>query len=528
MIEKKKIILQNIAICIALLASFVCIGFVMPPVWLTNDDVGMMMLFDGFGIAFEPTNNLVFSHVFYAKFMRLLPNIFGLSQYVVTYYLIYSASMVAIVCLVSPFQEAKSRNILVDFFFYFFIFLFPAFNPQFTLNAGIAALAAYLALFLYLKGGLFRYFFLYFLFAVISFSIRREEFYLISIAALAVFFLRKINIKRCFLAFAIIPFLVFMALADRAFYDSTWDDFKDFQSIRPLLIDNGGFERVLKKDTLSGSLSKNDCSLLNSWFFADPALIKVEDWKHLYDNHVNFNMLSRIKKGIRGVLLAIFDLNLLPLLIFIAASCIHRPHLRKTFYISSIFILVFIVGVYGRIDVVRVFYPVAALFCVFMFAETSLCEKSNNKYIYIIAICAFFVLLLNFLRLYTSNDPHEKMYQELEHASRHDNFILYGDNIDSRTLYPPFIKKKLFPKVALIGLGWNSLIPSSRSYSYIQNDSFKSAIQSNTGVFFITRNGLDPREIEMLKIYSGEHLSKKLEVEFDFLKFFVIVNVKCK
>lgn len=529
MVKSKKIILQNTALCMALIASYVCIGFILPPVWLTNDDVGMMMLFEGIGIALEPTDNLFFSHVFYAKLMRYLPSVFGLSQYVVAYYLMYITSAIAVICFVRSIQEAAARNILVDYFFFFFIFLFPTLNPQFTLNAGIAALAGYLSLFLYINRGLFRYLFLYFLFSVISFSIRREEFYLISIAAFAVFFLRRIKIKRVFVIFTIIPVLTFLALADHFSYDNTWDAFNKFQSIRPLLIDNGGFERALKKDNISGPLSRNDCELLSSWFFADPALLKVADWKYIYNKYVDFDVLSRVKKGIYGIFLAIRDINLLPLFIFMVASCLRSFKWRTVSYLLYIFMLIFIVGFYGRIDVVRVFYPAAALFCVFIFSETKSCFLNNKKHLYTNCAIALFVFSFNFLQLYTSSGFLEKRYRDLDYiTNRYDDLILWGDGIDSRTLYPPFMKKDSFPRVKLIGLGWNALVPFSRSCPYIQNNSFKSAIQSDTGVFFITSNGVGSREIEALRKYSQEHLSRKLEVKFEFLECFVLVNAKCK
>ena len=112
---------------------FLMIISLLPPLWETNDDIGMLNIFEGIGNANIPSDNLIHSNIVYGKLIHLFPSIFGISKYAIAHYTIL------LVCIFSIIQNIKHavkhdiKSYLCIILLFIGLFIYSVIRPQFTI-----------------------------------------------------------------------------------------------------------------------------------------------------------------------------------------------------------------------------------------------------------------------------------------------------------------------------------------------------------------------------------------------------------
>ena len=119
------------------------------PLWETNDDVAMSMVAHGYGLAAYGSPHLIFSNVVWGHLVRAIPSIGGVSGYGVA----TVACFVVIGWSTLYFLNRLGAPFVVAWLAVGLLLLRPALFPQFTINAGLLAVAAILSWRAYARDG---------------------------------------------------------------------------------------------------------------------------------------------------------------------------------------------------------------------------------------------------------------------------------------------------------------------------------------------------------------------------------------
>ena len=344
------------AVCVALLGAV--FGFH----WETNDDVAMSMVAHGYGIAATGLPNVVFSSVVWGQLVRLLPWIGNMPGYSVATLAIL---VVAGTALIHGLARSGHGN-LVAASAAALLLLRPILFPQFTLNAGLLMVAAYLCWHVYARQGAGGALAAGCLLAYCSYLVRGEECLLVFLVGLPLLPVRALLRQRIgrIAALLLVAAIAGSTLIDHlAYAGEDWTAFRELNPVRALFTDFGAGERLKQHPDIlqRHGYSTNDIDLVQNWFFADPAIAHPAA---LRDMLAEMGPLPAPDIALGNAWLGVQVLWQSSLVILVLAAlllALLRPGWRIAACWGLCLAAIVVLGLLGRPAVLRVYLPMIAL-----------------------------------------------------------------------------------------------------------------------------------------------------------------------
>lgn len=517
------------------LATVVFIFFIMlmmfEPRWETNDDLAMSMIIHGYGNNAYSSPQIVFSNVLWGAFIWLMPSSNGILAYswvtltlllFVTWAIYYFQ-----VRLGCPYFIAIGLTILVMSRAIVF--------PQFTLNAGLATVAAIIGLMVYKQSFSIWILAVTSLLAFIGFLIRSREFALVLLVALPLIPWRSLFCNRRFLTALVFLSItmIFSVTVDNLSYQSPeWDTFRELNSVRFYFTDYRAAQHLRSHPHITSQFgyTDNDLSLISNWFFADPAIANTDNLKkmlaQLPSTSIFYNNLSLISEGFQPLV----NKNLLPItltagLLFLIFS----PRCYLLILAWSIFALVlFIMVVSGRPGIIRTYYPILGLLLLVPLILQNNLSKWRHK---AGVICIVSALIMNFINLIVDNRvSSERIYQiqsDLKSLPDNDYYVRWGGDFSTEYVHPVLDQDQHLRNFKWYTFGTFMLAPFSVSYQQERtNGLIKQLLSKKQGVPFIMIS--DKPLLETLRKYCLEHHQRILQIKKEItLTTFKVYFLSC-
>ena len=365
------------------------------PRWETNDDIAMSMIAHGYGFAAFPSEKLVFSNVIWGHFVQAFPAIKGVPGYSIA-----TISVLIIVgwCVLYSVHHASGNYALAALAMCMVMFR-PILLPQFTVNAGMLAVAAVVMLWTWQTKGSHWLLVVGFLLLFVSFLIRYNQSLLVLLCGAFLLPLGALRSNRVFQSVALAT-AVLMALAaiyDHASYlDPLWQDFWRLHLAHlPLTNYSAGEFLKLHQDILSKyGYSTNDIDLLANWFFADRAIADSGKLEAMFKELGPLPSGDRLQLGLFG-LRALWSDALIPLVAGAFALSVLRPGWRVVGTWALCFGAAFGFGfVLSRPGVERVYVPLVALLLLVPLIAGRRPNAGKICEVLMLAFCTFLVLLV--------------------------------------------------------------------------------------------------------------------------------------
>ncbi len=499
---------QTLAVCAAgVLVLTIACCVLLEPRWETNDDIAMSMIAHGYGVGAHGSPNLIFSNVLWGHIVRALPN-FG----DVLGYSLASISLLVICATSVAYGLARhGSGAVIACAGLLLIFARPLLFQQFTINAGLLTVAAVLCWRLYALRGARLALAIGCVLFFTSWLVRRPEAQLVLLLALPLLpwhLLRKDRAAQGALLVLVLALMV-VGQFDRHAYDGAeWQAFKALNPVRAAYTDFGaGRQAEVQAELIAKhGLSKNDIRLVSRWFFVDPRIadpVKLDAiLRELPPPPADQGPMQSAMKG----LAAIWNINLLPLLLAALLLTVLRPSwpllLSWCVYLAA----AFITGWMGRPGVLRVLVPLISLLAIAPLLVTP-GSGWRRKAMTVVVIGA---ALGNVWQVLTESramyHTAQRVRKDLDTLSGH-TFIAWGAGLPYEHLYPVVHTPAALRDLRLYGLGVFTLAPHSvAAEEERRGTGFIQRLLSAEGVPLISAKGVLP----MLEVYCAEHHAGQL------------------
>jgi hypothetical protein len=247
----------------------------MPAYWETNDDVSMSMIVHGYGLTAWGSPSIIYSNVLWGYLIGALPDVAGVLPYS---WLAMSLLAAIGAAFAWRLRRAGLGGVAIAAV-WLLVMARPLAAPQFTLLAGLAAVAGLLPMLASAQAQVRTpaRWPLAFAALFVAFLVRLDITMLLTLLALPLLAWRELARDRAFLACAAVT-LALAVLAfwiDRRHYEGAeWALFNAMETVRVPFTDyhvaRSLFEQLGPGDWQG--LSRNDIQLVSAWFFVDPAI----------------------------------------------------------------------------------------------------------------------------------------------------------------------------------------------------------------------------------------------------------------
>ncbi len=353
---------------------FVCVGIVAAllaalyafaqPSWATNDDPAMSMIAHGYGLAAFGSPDLVFSGVLWGYVVRALPSIDGVLGYSIGTLLVLLLSSALILYFLQQLGVRHYIALLATIL----IALHAAMLPQYTTNAGLAAIATILGLWVYARSKNNAVLIASTICAFVGYIIRSQEVLLVALVALPLLSYRQLRTDKT-LQLAAILFVAAVGLSEFVDYHHyagpEWQRYEELNFPRRAFTDFGAGAQLRKHPEILRryGYSANDVDLMESWFFADQ---KLADPRSLRTMLGDLGPLRFVGGGLAGAIDSIWALRapaLLPLALTAIGLYLLRPTLRLGAALLVCLAALAFIGLSGRGAIVHVDIPPLDVLC---------------------------------------------------------------------------------------------------------------------------------------------------------------------
>jgi hypothetical protein len=350
---------------LAVLAYVALLAWRFPVTWETNDDAAMAMVAHGYGLAAQGSPGLVFSNVLWGHAVRILPSIAGIQGYSLATLLALVASGWALAHHLARLGAGRGVALAATAL----ALAGPVLFPQFTLTAGLLAVAAVLSLLDFARHGEARHLAAATALAFAAFLVRHEEAALVALVAAALLPWRALlRDRRAWLALALAAVGVAgaTALDRREYAGADWAAFRALDGPRAQFTDyNAGVPLMERHPEIAArhGYTQNDLDLVGNYFFADPALADPAQLQAMLDELGP--LPAREGSASDGVdsVRALLARRLLPLTLAGWALWALWPSRRVALAWGVFAGALFALGASGRpaMDVLRIYVPVLVL-----------------------------------------------------------------------------------------------------------------------------------------------------------------------
>jgi hypothetical protein len=395
----------------------------------------------------------------------------------------------------------------------FVAFFLPFIAPQFTINSGLAALTAMLALASYVRDRRFTDLLVFMGFSFIAFIIRWNEFLLIClVAAPLLVSVDLLKDKRFWLASLLLGSALLAALAfnQKAYQAPEWQRFNDLQSIRVQFTDYDYAGKL--RDTLgamAAGLSDNDLDLVSEWFFADSELMFGVQSVEMQLNKTEITQALQLnqddlRRGGKSLMRPLIEGPALWLTLLMFGMLVLFPSWRMATAVAISAGVLFYFGYIGRVVPLRVYYPVLVL--LLYFALVIGLDMTAGKLRHSIVALAVITLgsygVYNILSMQSEADRLGRVLKADFAGLSGGPLVTWVHRFQYQFVYSPLEREAHKKDVDFYAFGSTIYAPTSKAYKY----------ESEPGGGFIDRF-LSPAGIDFVGIYGNEVKGRNASME---------------
>jgi hypothetical protein len=495
------------------------------PRWETNDDVAMSMVAHGYGIADYGSPRLFFSNVVWGLIVRSLPSIDGVLGYSIATLMSLVLAGAAIVYFLLRVSVSTIASALV----LIIVLMRPILFPQFTVTAGLLAVAAVLGLLAYQRNDSIFDLVAACSLAFFAYLIRDLELALVTAAALPLLDWRKLAMSRAArLAIGGLAICIAGAAIANiyAYSPPEWQTFRQQNSARAPLTDFAATKLILERPELlqSHGLSKNDIQLVGSWFFVDPRLSNPELLRSLVSGIPQQTVIERNLRSTFDAIYLPIGTKLFPLTLVAAVLLIIvlRVNLFAAWAIAAAAVVA--IALAGRYPLLRVYYPLLALLISAPFAM----EFRLRRWTYVPAMAALVAgIILNGQNLIDEAAASSRtMAQARQQKFRSsESTFVWGGEFPFEDAFPLFTREDDVRSTRIYGLGVLTLAPFSVATADERaNRGLLVRLRSEAGIPLIA----GPTDLSLLNTYCMEHYGVPLRTELaNRTELWTVRNASC-
>lgn len=541
-IKKNKVFSStSLLILLAVVISLTAFIVIVQPIWLSNDDVGMSMRAHGYGGFINKTPNLLFSNSVWGEIISQIPTIGGYLGYTIAIYTALFISAIFTCLYLGQLTSQPGISALIVTLTY----AFPSVTPQFTIIAGLLALAGLLAFRLYIKNKNNRLLIQAFIFFGVAYLIRWNQALLTAIIFLPLFFRSGLNFKDR----KIILFLLTLSLAlvsaellNRSRYSGPdWKLFNEIKEARIRITDYGWGEKLRNNvPEQERQLSNNDLDLLSSWFFVDPqlrraALNDMNQWKGQTLSAQALDVPAALDNWIyKRFFTGRFDELLYAGLVLLIIG----PSLGSLFSFALACSAAWYFGSIGRPLPIWVAYSLAAnLLIIFLIDRQKYVPRSTGANIAIHSFVAVFlscalIILAHKLAIYNSSQHAvgAAFRRDAMQLSR-KSFAAWSSYFPYEYMYPPLDRVMHSQGFRIYTIASSTLAPGSFAYhsETVPSQGLIQRLLSPEGVSFVgTLDSTMPYAGSLLEQYCKERHGGRLEyVAKKQMTILETISVRC-
>lgn len=488
-----------------LLTAAVCLFFVVR--WQTSDDALMSMIAHGYGVAAYGSPNLYYSNVLWGYLVRAIPSFGG----VLGYSWATLATLFVVGWALLYFLIRLGAGLLVSVLAVVLIMARPMLFPQFTIHAGLLAVAAVAGWQVYARFKVRSVLWIACVLAFLGYLIRYRECMLILGVALPLLPWRDLRSDRS-LQVAFGALVLAMALASfldhRAYSGSEWKMFKEIYAARETFDSGAGVWLRQRPDILlRHGYSPHDIDLLGAKFFIDPEMERPQALHAmLAELGPLFSQKGRINLGLQSVW-GLSEYILWPLILAGAGLFALIPRKKTVVVWGGCLAALFAVGVWYRPALLHVCIPLVSLLMIAPLMS-GLAQGVRRK-------IAGLVLLLSCVWNASILLPESRCGQVIAKAMQQNAPLLTLDIIfgsDSallgQYLFPVFSSRADLRRIRWYSFDIINRAPFSVAMAEEKaGRSFSKLLCAPDGIVYLTNTGL-----ERLRCYCEERLKGELQM----------------
>jgi hypothetical protein len=494
------------ALCVALLDGSFGITFE------SNDDVAMLMIAHGFGIAAEPSAVLPFSNVVQGHVVQALGWRFGAAGYAV--YLMGAlvlAGGAAVAALTALNARPWANALLVGA-----ILLRPMLQPQFTIIAGLLAAAAALALLAHARAGGRAWLPMAAVLAVLAFLMRSQAVILILLVASPFLLQRRLLRDGAAWAAGAVALGAILAAAwwdHRHLAAPEWLPFLTLDRLRGVFTDFGMASAVAARPEVMRAVgwSTNDLTMLRNFWLVDPVMAHPDRLRQAIaavGAGATFRLDAARAMGALAQITA-RDLWAAWLLFGACMLALRGPALwRALAGLALLLGVLLLLSAAGRFGIGRVYYPGLAALALLAFGSAGRAVPAWRRLLPPAGAVAAAALTLALLlpaaqaRAALAAD----LRQQLAALPTARPLVVWGDILPFEALYPPLARRSTLPDLAIFGIGVTSLAPYGVAHWGGSIEGFIRRFASPDGIVLFAWGG----GVDMLRIYCRERFGGTL------------------
>lgn len=527
---KNNDLMKSLLISILLPALSILLG---EPSFNTNDDVAMMMFSSGWYLSGQPSEYIIFSHIYIGILLKYLySNFGGVPWYGLYLYFLQTVSVFFICYTFFKFYKGENSIKLLYFLVIFVYGTYFYLYIQFTHVAICLAIAGGLSYVCFLHNRCLGWILAVVVFFILSSLVRFSAVYIVIFLLIPyfIFYLCNVRPKAIITIFSpIIVTILFMSLLSNInsnYYksDTIWGDYIEYNSVRGGLHANNQFmrfaENISSKELDKVGWSSNDLLMFKEWFFGDPEIYSLDKLNIISNNlssldYVFFDFgrfVNILRSYSEYIFLTIF---LTVILIYEKSNKIYN--IQLIFFLAYFFLLISIMGLLIRIPT-RVGVPaffafnLFIIFLFFGFPKVDVDKKvkefadAYKKLFY--AVSCFFMIyhLFIIVNITIDNNRNRKnemlKYAELENLGDEALIVNWGGSSINSEHIDPFSSIEDMPEINYLGLGWSTFSPYYISVlDKYDIDDLYLAIFQDKNVYLVANQSY----IKYLLIYMQEH-----------------------
>ncbi|MBB2756135.1 UNVERIFIED_ORG: hypothetical protein GGR68_000233 [Xanthomonas campestris] len=437
----------------------------------------MSMLAHGYGIAASGSPNIVFSNVAWGYLVRALPSIAGVDGYSIAtlgvLVLVGAVILHGLMRLGSHWLTAMAAVLL--------LLVRPVLFPQFTINAGLLAVAGLVCLAVHARQRSLYALWCGVVLLFFSYLVRSQELLLVLAVAfpLVGWFipqssrgsprllhrrraLARIDTHWVALGTLALSMLIAGWLDWHAYQTVDWQAFRELNLSRAPYTDFGAGQSLLQRPELLAryGYSSNDLTLISRWFFVDPALANPDALTSMLAD-AGFVLVrdGGLQSGWKGLQTLLHPV-LLPLLIPAVVLALLRPNMRVGLAWLMCIGALFALGFIGRPGVIRVYVPVLSLLLI----APLLAQSPSNRGSRIIAallLTAAGVAAVNAVAASRATREQDMLMRQNLRELPHGSVASWGSTFPLEAAYPVLGQAPASHSYSLYSLGAFTLVPNS-------------------------------------------------------------------
>ena len=486
-----------------------CLYVLSAPRWETNDDVAMSMVAHGYGIAAPgAAPSLMFSNVLWGHLVRTIPALGGLLGY-------STATLAALLVACAGTMYGLLRlgtGTVPSLVVAVLLFARPMLFPQFTVNAGMLMIAAVALWCVHAVECRTWLLVASSLLAVASYLIRSLECLLVLAVALPLLPWQPLRARQVQVALlTVICALAAAVVVDhRSYQEKEWEDFNALNPVRARLTDFRAGDVLRKHPDIveRHGYTLNDISLMEKWFFVDPA---IADPARLGGLLSEVGPLPRQDHAWANAWSGLKALTHPALWVLVAAGAfgaLLQPK-RRLFIAWGIFLAAIIaMGIFGRPSIIRVYLPVVSLLVIAPLLQVTPSGSLRRVALVLGLLLAAALNTVDVLAESRSTNAADAHLRVQHAALPGDPVVIWGGGFPFEAVYPVLGASDAALGYKLYGLGVSTLAPFSvaRTES-LAGRGMIARLLGTDGVSLVASG----EEMRLLGIYCREHHGRQLQ-----------------